>query len=161
MSLKGFYKTDVVTVTADVAITEVAALMRDRKVGDVVVVDSANGKTHPIGMITDRDIVIDCIADGAKNCAEVKVKDVMTTAPVCAREDEGLYEIVHKMRTQAVGRLPIVDDKGYLIGIITSKNILALLSDELTELVSIADAQEQGLGRARNAAAGTAVSPVL
>lgn len=153
MSMKGFCKTNVVTVTPDISIIEAAALMRDRNVGNVVVVDTQVGASKPIGLLTDRDIVIDSVASGAKDLDQLKVEDLMTRDPVCARDDEGIYEVALKMRQEAVGRMPIVDEKGHLCGIITSKNILALLNDELTELVSIADAQKQSTGRAGKSAA--------
>ena len=155
MSLKGFYKTDVVTVAADKSVIEAADIMRQRNVGDVVVVDEKGGARKPVGLLTDRDIVIGCIANGGSDVHTTKVSEVMSQDPVCCYETEGVYEVVQKMRQEGVGRMPIVDEKNNLIGIITSKNILALLSDELTELVSISDAQKEA---AKNSKHGTRTS---
>lgn len=147
MSLKGYIKTDVVTVTTDKSIKEAAEIMRDRSVGDVVVVEEKGGKNKPIGLLTDRDIVIGCVAQNVNNLNNVKVDQVMSKNPVTANINEGVYEVAQKMRKAGVGRMPVVEDDGALTGIITSKNILALINDELTELVSISDSQkEAGMG---------------
>lgn len=143
MSLKGFYKTDVKTVTPDHLVTEAAQMMRDFRVGDVVVVQNNGDKRVPVGLLTDRDITIGCVAESLDRLAEISVEEVMTKNPVCAREDEELYDIAQKMRHNGVGRMPVVDAQGMLIGIITAKNILAIISDELTEIVEISDTHRE------------------
>lgn len=67
MSLKGFYKTDVVTVTPETPVREAAEIMQHRHVGDVVVVQEKGGKKKAVGMLTDRDITIGCVAKGFQN----------------------------------------------------------------------------------------------
>ncbi len=146
--LRGFYKTDVVTLTQDEPVTKAAALMRDRHIGNVVVVrrlrsDGMRDAFVPVGLITDRDIAIGCVASGSERAMEMSVEEVMSRDPICAKETDGIYEVVQTMRQMGVSRMPVVNELGHLVGIITAKNILALLSDELTEVVEISDAQRE------------------
>jgi CBS domain-containing protein len=152
MSLKGFFKTEVVTVSPDCRVIEAAALMRDKRIGDVVIAATEEGIRRPVGVLTDRDIVISSVASGAEGITELTVKDIMTHNPVCAIEDEGLYEIAQAMRKEGVARMPVVSESGELIGIITAHNILALLSDELAEIVEIADSHREAGQQARHRA---------
>lgn len=143
--LTGFYKRNVATVTPHDLVVTAAALMRDLQIGNVVVVKSSTSgeAQYPVGLLTDRDIALGCVASGATNIQEMLVNEVMSVEPVCAHETDGLYETVQKMRKMGVSRLPVVDEKGALVGIITAKNILALLSDELTEVVEISDVERE------------------
>lgn len=143
--LTGFFKRDVVTVTPHDLVTEAAALMRDLQIGNVVVVRPSNvgEPKYPVGLLTDRDLAMGCVASSADRVSEMLVNEVMSIEPVCARETDGLYETVQMMRKMGVSRLPVVDERGALVGIITAKNILALLSDELTEVVEISDVERQ------------------
>jgi CBS domain-containing protein len=143
MSLKGFFKADVVTVSPDQLVVEAASIMRDYHVGDVIVVKNHSGKRTPIGVLTDRDIVLKAVASASDRIANVSVEEIMTPAPVCVTEDFGIYETVQTMRKEGISRMPVVDANGSLIGIITAKNILALLNDELTEVVEISDAERE------------------
>jgi CBS domain-containing protein len=158
MSLKGFFKPDVVTVTPDQLITEAAAIMRDYNVGDVVVIKNHSGKRTPVGLLTDRDIVVGAVASAADRLTDLSVEEVMTPSPICVTEDFGIYETVQTMRKAGVGRMPVVDATGNLIGIITAKNILALLNDELSEVVEISDTGKQA-HRGRQKGAETRATP--
>jgi CBS domain-containing protein len=139
MSLKGYYKKDVITVTAEQLIPEAAAIMRDYNVGGVVVTREQAGKKIPIGLLTDRDITINCVANNPELLKTMKVEEAMTHDPICAKESWGVYELVQTMRQEGVARMPIVSDDGILLGIVTAKNIFALLNDEFSELVEIGD----------------------
>jgi CBS domain-containing protein len=152
MSLKGFFKKDVVTVSSDCRVIEAAALMRDHRIGDVVIVKTEDGVRRPIGLLTDRDIVIGSVASGAERITELTVNDIMTHHPVCALEEDGLYEVAQAMRKEGVARMPVVSESGELIGIINAHNILALLSDELSEIVEIADTHREAGQQARHRA---------
>lgn len=143
MSLKGFYKTDTVSCSPDHLVIEAAQMMRDRHVGNIVVVRSEEGKTVPIGLLTDRDIVVGCVASAADRINDLSVEEVMTPNPVCANEDMSVHEVIHLMRQNGVTRLPLVDTSGSLKGIITSKRLLSFLNEELTGIVSIADARRE------------------
>ena len=144
MSLKGIYKPDVVTVTKDHLVIEAAKLMRDEHIGNVIVVDETTGRKTPIGFLTDRDIVIGCVAaSDPTRIADVSVEEVMTRNPICAVEDEGVYSVLQKMRNEGVARLPVIDAQGSLVGIVTSGHLLQLLNDELTEIVMISESHKE------------------
>jgi CBS domain-containing protein len=138
--IRGLYKTDVCTITSDQSIKDAACLMRDRNIGDVVVVDAKakGGKPVPLGVLTDRDIVVNCLTGDKQDLANVKVADVMSKSVACVTEDTGLFETIKQMRSAGVGRILVVDNQKCLIGILTAQTIFDLLNDELHELGQIA-----------------------
>lgn len=105
--------------------------MRREHVGSLVVVDE-NAK--PIGMITDRDITIEGVALG-RNLNEATVGDLMTTPVVTSTENEGMVMALARMRENGIRRLPIVDDSGKLVGVVTNSNLIKELSELLDGLV--------------------------
>jgi CBS domain-containing protein len=88
MLAKDIMKTHVITVSPSVPITEAALLMRDEDIGALVVVDD---ERNPVGIITDRDIVVSIIADRG-NPEEILVKEVMTKKPGYRKLDHWLKE---------------------------------------------------------------------
>lgn len=136
MSLEKIYASDVITVTRDQTIPEVAVLMRDHSIGNVIVVDE--GKV-PIGLLTDRDIVVGALAEKVDDFHSLKVSDVMSSEIVCAKMDEVPYDIAMKMRDNGVSRMPVVDNDGKLCGVVTSNHIFRLINSELSALAGISD----------------------
>ena len=121
----------VVCCDADTAIPDVAALMRKHHVGDVIVVEEKEAKRVPIGIVTDRDIVLETIALHVD--AEVfTAGDLMSSPIVTVREDEGLVETLRIMRSHKVRRIPVVNAVGTLFGIVTTDDIINLLASELS-----------------------------
>jgi CBS domain-containing protein len=121
----------VVSCTADATLPEVAALMRKHHVGDVVVVENKDGGQVPVGIVTDRDIVIEAIALDLD--AEVfTAGDMMTTPVLSVREDEGFVETLRLMRHHRVRRMPVVTASDSLYGIVTADDIINLLALELS-----------------------------
>lgn len=145
--IRGLYRTDVVSVRPETSLKEVATLMRDRHVGDVVVVDSqqagqqtSQGKTGliPIGILTDRDLVVNCLAEDSTSIENLKVRDVMSRNIVFVGEDAELFDTIREMRKAGVGRILVVDSNRFLLGILTAQTIFDLLNEELHELGLIA-----------------------
>lgn len=131
MSISECSNIGVVCCEADTPIPDVAALMRKHHVGDVVVVEKKEGSSIPIGVVTDRDIVIETIA--LQLDAKVfTAGDIMNAPIVTARESEGLIEILRVMREHKIRRMPIVTDAGTLYGIVTADDIINLLAAELS-----------------------------
>lgn len=136
-----FLQTDVVCVDRDMSLIEVAVIMHEQQVGDVVVTKLINNKLKPIGMITDRDLVMGVLAQH-RTADFMRAGDLMTQ-PICVANDtDGIYDMISVMKREEVGRLPIVDDEGGLVGIITAKKILQLLAQEFTDLVSITKSRQ-------------------
>lgn len=92
---------------------EVAQIMRNSHVGDVVVVEQSNGERVPIGIVTDRDLVIEVLAKEI-DPADIRAGDLMSAELVTAGENETVYEVITRMRAKGVRRIPIVNEHGGL-----------------------------------------------
>lgn len=138
---------DTVYTTRDSSIAQAAQLMRDHHVGDLVVVEEQGGRRQPVGILTDRDLVVEILAKGV-DMNTVTVGDVMTSELVTARENDSLYEVMQRMRAKGVRRMPVVDAAGTLVGIVSVDDLLDLLADELTALARLVS-REQARERLR------------
>jgi CBS domain-containing protein len=129
---------ETVITTRETTVAAAARLMRQHHVGTLVVVDQVNGgKTHvPVGIVTDRDAVVEVMATGLDPNA-ITVGDIMEQELVTARESEGVLETMQIMRYKGVRRLPIVGKSGELIGIVSIDDLLELLAEEFSELAKI------------------------
>jgi len=130
-------------IRQDENIAEAAKLMRVFNVGDLIVVAQAKEGNRPVGILTDRDIVMRVVAD-ERDPKSVKVADIMGKEVVTGSEEDGIYESIERMRTQGVRRLPVVDEKGYLAGILSVDDILEFLGEEVSSLIGLVY-REQGL----------------
>ncbi len=140
---------DTVFTTRTSSIGDAARLMREHHVGDLVVVEESGGRRIPVGILTDRDLVIEILARDV-DMNTVNVGDVMTGELVTARESDGIYETVQRMRAKGVRRMPVVDGNGTLVGILAVDDLLDLLADELTTLARVVS-REQARERVRRA----------
>lgn len=131
---QSLFKTDVVFVDQDMPLIEVAKLMRDRGVGDVIVTKPIDEKLKPVGIITDRDLAVRVIAE-KKSAETMRASDVMMAPVTVAYEKDGVYDLIRVMKKEGIGRLPIVDERGSLVGIVTAKKLLQLLAQEFTDLI--------------------------
>jgi CBS domain-containing protein len=121
----------------ETTVAEAAKLMRQHHVGTLVVVEEVNGgKRVPVGIVTDRDAVIEVMATGLDPNA-ITVGDIMVQDLVTARETEGVLETMQIMRYKGVRRLPIVGKSGELIGIVSIDDLLELLAEEISELAKV------------------------
>ena len=125
----------VVTATADMPVLELARLMRNRHVGCVVAVDKGASR-RPIGIVTDRDIVVEVLAEGV-DPAKVTVGDVMTGAPVISHQDEDAMWALKLMRDKGIRRLPIVDGTGALVGILALDDLMQHLGNALADVAQL------------------------
>lgn len=133
---------EVVIVQADQPVLEAARLMRQYHAGDVVVVEERGGLRVPVGIVTDRDLVVEIMAPGL-DPAVITVGDIMAPELATVMENIGVFEAIQYMRTKGVRRLPVVDDKGGLIGILTLDDLLELLADELIALVRLVKREQK------------------
>jgi CBS domain-containing protein len=125
---------DVVCARKDTTILEAARLMRQHHVGNLVIVeDYANGRSYPVGIVTDRDIAVSVIAPGL-DAALFTVGDLVSQELVTAQENQGIFESIQNMRMHGVRRMPIVDRQGALVGIVAVDDLIRLLGEELNEL---------------------------
>ena len=106
---------EVVVAERTTTIVEAARLMRRYHVGDLVVVDEVQGRRVPVGMVTDRDLVVEVIAR-EQPFASCTVSAVMSATVVCVPETAGVIEAIQLMRSHGVRRVPVVDAGGALVG---------------------------------------------
>lgn len=130
----------VVSLDKDASIVEAAKAMRANHVGDVVVTESANGVEKPLGIVTDRDIVIELIAKEA-DLDTVNIGDVMSLGLVTARYDADLFETLRFMGVKGVRRIPVLDAEGGLYGILSVDDAVAILTKELSFMADISARQ--------------------
>jgi CBS domain-containing protein len=119
----------VVTVRRHEELGTAAWMMRERNVGCLVVVEPAGalGGERPIGMLTDRDIVTQVIVRDT-DPREVSVEDVMTRLPVTVPTHASIEESLQRMREGHVRRVPVVDERGRLAGILALDDIFEYLA---------------------------------
>jgi CBS domain-containing protein len=123
-------------------IVAVAKLMRRHHVGDIVVVKEGEAGNIPIGIVTDRDLVIEILAQDLSPDA-VAVGDIVSCEVVTARDSDGIWDTVQKMRIKGVRRMPVVDERGALVGIVSLDDLLELLSEELSGLTKIVGREQE------------------
>lgn len=136
MLVSKFCNREVVIVDLATTILEAAKLMRSEHVGDLVVTDNRNGRQVPVGILTDRDIVVELLAEEIE-LDKVSVGDAMSYELLSVKEQDGLQETIEKMRNRGVRRLPVVDDAGALVGIVTVDDLMELIAEQLTDLVRL------------------------
>jgi CBS domain-containing protein len=129
--IKDIIRPSLHTVGHQTTVREVARLMKEKDVGCVLVQNPAG---LPIGIITDRDLVLRCLANGV-SADKARAQEVMTAAVATVREDSGLFDCIRTMHDARVRRLPVVDSNGKPVGIISFGDLLGILSQELGSLV--------------------------
>lgn len=132
--LKDFATVAVAVAEPETTAFAAAQLMRKHHVGALIVVDALH-KRLPVGIVTDRDLVLALMAEGLD--PEVfTVGDIMSVELVVARPEMDAMDAVQLMRTHRLRRLVIVDDEDHLVGIVTMEDILELLTRELAALAT-------------------------
>jgi CBS domain-containing protein len=138
---------NVVTVTRATTIVEAATLMRQHHIGALIVVEETRDGTVPVGVLTDRDIAVEVVA-ASLSPATMRVGEIVQRPVITIEEDAGYAETVRRMSVSGVRRMPVVDARGALVGIITVDDILRQLASPLLALAELA-------GRERHFEAGT------
>lgn len=142
MPVGEFCNRQVVIASPESDIVDVAKLMRQYHVGDVVIVRSEEEEAKiPLGIVTDRDLVIELMAKEVALEA-VTVGDVMSYELVSCRESDGIWDCLQRMQSQRIRRLVVVNDEGSLVGILTIDDLLELLAEEMTALAKVALGQQ-------------------
>jgi CBS domain-containing protein len=141
MRVRDVMNADVVTATAGTAISEVAKLMADRDVGSVVIVEG----DKPVGIVTDRDLVVDHLAKGHTQDHPVReavsgggpLAGLVTIAP-----DLDVLEAAQELGRHKVGRLPVVAGDR-LVGILSAGDLAKQLRKALDGLLAEGEKAEQ------------------
>ena len=132
--LKDFATSVVAVVEPETPAAVVAQLMRKHHIGALVVVD-AQEKTRPVGIVTDRDLVLELMAEGL-DPAVFTAGDIMSVELVLASPEMDAMEAVQLMKKHRLRRLIMADAQGRLVGIATMEDVLELLTQELASLAS-------------------------
>lgn len=128
MKARDIMTKDPKAVTPDAPLVDAARVMKGEDVGVVPVVDSTTTK-RLVGMITDRDIAIRCVAEN-KSPSTCRVSEIMSTNPRTARPDDGMDAVMELMSREQVRRVPIVDEKGALVGIVSQADVVREVRDD-------------------------------
>jgi len=129
MPIERLLRRPVKTLPPDATCQEAAALMRDENVGAIVVAE----ERRPLGVVTDRDLVVRVIAPG-RDATHVLVREVMTGEPIFVSGERSLEQAIAAMRDLAIRRVPIVDAQGKLRGLVSMDDLLVLLAEQFGDL---------------------------
>jgi len=124
----------VVTATPDTTSTRAAQLMREYHVGSLVVVDSDSDSGKPVGIVTDRDLVLAVMAEEL-DPSLFTVGDIMSVDLVTAPAGADLLDATRQLRRHRVRRLIVLDDAGRVVGLASLEDLLEALTSEFSELV--------------------------
>ncbi len=133
---------NVVSVSADATIMQAAKAMRDHHVGDVVVVRAADHEKIPIGIVTDRDIVVGVIAREVDALNSIRVGDLVTKELIIVRVDEDIAVVIPTMYSKKIRRVPVVDNTGHLAGILTLDDMIRWHAEQLVDLARLPPRQQ-------------------
>lgn len=131
---------DVAMCSARATVVEAAEMMRDAHAGDPIVVREEEGRCVPVGMVTDRDIVLTVVSPDAE-AGSLFVGDIMSAPVATANVDDDIWLLAKRMRQHGVRRLPVVGDDGELIGIVSLDDLLRAAAALLDELRLVAARQ--------------------
>ncbi len=122
-------KREVITLKEENTVMEAAKLMREKKIGSVVILkDDA-----PVGIVTEGDITYKVVAEG-KDPRKTLMKEIMHSKLKTVGPDEMIEKVAEMLRDEGIKRLPVVNDKGRLIGIIGETDIVRI-SPGLYEII--------------------------
>ena len=139
---------EVVIVNPDDSVLETARLMRQNHVGNVVVVERRGDKRVPIGIVTDRDLIMEIIAPEL-DPKVITAGDIMSIDFSTIKESAGIFEAIQHMRIKGIRRLPVIDDSDALVGIVTMDDLLVLLAEELNALARLVAREQQNEASSR------------
>jgi CBS domain-containing protein len=137
-----------VVAQREMNIVQAAGLMREYHVGALIVVDNDDDGPAPVGIVTDRDLVVEVLAAGAPP-EQLTVADVMSNRVLTADEDEDVLDALERMRRGGVRRMPVIDASGRLCGVISADDILQCLADAIVGLPQLFRQQREQEARRR------------
>ena len=135
MTLKDIAIRGVETAGPDTTVEVLANTMDEKGVGSVVVTED----NRVVGIVTDRDVALTLARDG--DPATLTAADVMAAEPTTLPSSAGVLELTERMAEESVRRIPVVDDGGVIVGIVTLDDVVRLLSTELEHLADVIQAE--------------------
>ena len=120
---------ETVIITPHDTLSKAASLMKNYDIGSLIVVDEARDKNKPLAIVTDRDIVLKAVA--CEKNSDIPLSTILSDQLVTAHEDELLFDTLEKMKYVGIRRMVVVDDDGFLVGLLSMDDIIDFLSDEM------------------------------
>jgi predicted transcriptional regulator len=127
---------NVATIQRDRDVAEAAERMRQEHVGDLIVVEQRGSHCVPVGILTDRDIVVSIVARHAPP-EEISVGDAMSSNLLTVKEDNGIEFALREMRRHGVRRVPVVGDSGELKGVLSIDDVIDHLAAQLLSIAEV------------------------
>jgi CBS domain-containing protein len=150
MKVGNYCKREVVTIAPTADVAEACKLMRDRHVGFVIVVEQETARRVPVGVITDRDVVVQVNARDVDQ-HKITVRDVMTRDPLVAQESDEFSDLLQSMRSRGVRRVPVTDTAGSLTGVIANDDALDAITAMMCELTGSIHQEQRSERKIRQA----------
>jgi predicted transcriptional regulator len=143
MKIGDYCKRAVISINGKADAAEAARLMRDEHVGFLIVYRDGDPLRKPVGVLTDRDLVMGVMAREVDAHA-VTVDDVMTREPLLASENDELSDMLKAMRLAGIRRVPVVDHRGALLGIMAIDDVIDVITELMCDIAgSIKSEQRQ------------------
>jgi len=127
---------EVVVIDKEGSILTAALYMREYHVGNVIVVEEKDGERIPVGILTDRDIVRALVAENI-DLKVVTVGDTMSFDLLTVNEGDDIADTIKRMRHRGVRRVPVINRRGGLEGIVAADDLIELICEQLTDLVGL------------------------
>lgn len=139
MPLRDLCNDNMITIEENATLLDAALMMKEKHIGDLVVVGRAKNNVQLKGIITDRDIALSAADD--QPLSKKRVDAFMTRNVHVLNGSDSINKATTFMRENSVRRLPVVNDQGHLLGIVTADDLIQMLTKELSDLADIADRQ--------------------
>lgn len=130
---------DLVLIEKGASLLRAAQLMKKHHVGSVIVVES-KGKSKPVGILTDRDIVLGGVAESLP--LSTKVMDLMSSEIIKVSKKKGIAEVIEKMESKGIRRMIVVDDEDNACGLVSYDDVLRLIFQELNSLGKLVEREQ-------------------
>lgn len=148
MKVGEYCKRAVVAIASNADAAEAARLMREEHVGFLIVHREGDPLQQPVGVLTDRDLVIGVMARDVDPHA-VTVNDVMTRQPLIANDADEFADALQAMRMAGVRRVPVVDVRGALIGIMAIDDAIDVITGLMCDIAGSIKSEQRQEWRAR------------
>lgn len=135
----------VIQASPATTVAEAAEVMRRHQAGCLVLTRAEGGRELPVGIVTDRDLVTRALAVRLDPLTALEC--VMSSPLLCCRQDATIDEVVAVMEGRGVRRLPVVDNDGTLVGIVSADDVLvalATLADQINQTLNVEPALDRG-----------------
>jgi CBS domain-containing protein len=142
MKIQDIMTKDPACVTPGTTVRDVAQLMQREDTGAVPVVESTDSR-RLVGMVTDRDIAIRVVAEGRGG--DTRVSEVMTGNRLATlNADASVDDVMRRMADEQVRRIPIVDERGALVGIVSQADVVRKARDDGRSEQTVEDISRPG-----------------